>query len=179
MRTIQRMKVSWFETISIFVLTLATAWYVGWSPFVEPHWARQWIGMLFAVMAVWAIVFSIVQKDFCQIHARKRLLISSTTTWYFKRIVTQYPWDHFCIVRAVLVHREGKLGNRVELVSKSMYSVLVIAYFPAVTKPDSRTLFTAYEYENPLAKQLRSELSLLMSLSDQGYIEEHYLTQLP
>ena len=68
--------------------------------------------------------------------------------------------------------------NRVELVSKSMYSVLSIAYFPAVTKPGGRTLFAASKYENPDAIKLSQELAQQMSMIDQGFIEEHDLVQL-
>lgn len=177
-RFINRANVSWVGTVLGSLAMLVVAWYVGWSPFVEVHWAGRWLGAMFAVFATWALVFAVIQKNHCLIHARKRTVTSTLTTWYFKRITTQYSWDHFCIVRTVLMYSGDYQMNRVELVSKSMYSVLSIAYFPAVTKPGGRTLFAASKYENPDAIKLSQELAQQMSMIDQGFIEEHDLVQL-
>lgn len=177
-RIVDRTSVSWIEMTLISIVNLATGWFIGWSPFIEPHWAGRWLGMIFVVIAVWTLVFAVIQTNRCLIHSRKRTITSTITTWYFKKITTQYSWDQFCAVRTVLEYAGERQKNRVELVSKDMCSSLTIASFLAVTKPGGLTLFAAYKYENPLATQMRNELSMLMSLSDQGYSEERYNRQL-
>jgi hypothetical protein len=177
-RVIDRVRVAWFETILSVPMLVAVGWYVGWSPFVEQHWAGDCFGAMLIVFAAWIGVFAVVQKNLCQINTRKRTVTSTMTTWYFKKIATQYSWDHFCIVRTVFMYSSESQQNRVELVSKDMQSVLPIAFFPAITKRNGRSLFAKYEYENPMAIQMRVEISQLMSLPDQGYVQEHYLREL-
>ena len=177
-RVIDRVRVAWFETILSVPMLVAVGWYVGWSPFVEQHWVGECFGAMLMVFAVWVGVFAVTQKNFCQMNTRKRTVTSTITTWYFKKIATQYSWDHFCIVRTVFMDSSERQQNRVELVSKDMQSVLPIAFFSAITEPNGRSLFAKYEYENPMAIQTRVELSQLMSLPDQGYTQEHYLKQL-
>jgi hypothetical protein len=177
-RVIDRVRVAWFETIFSIPMLVVVGWYVGWSPFVEQHWVGEFFGAMLIGFAVWVGVFAFTQKNLCQISARKRTVTSIMTTWYFKKVATQYSWDHFCIVRTVFMYSGERQQSRVELVSKDMQSVLPIAFFPAITKPNGRSLFAKYEYENPMAIQMRSELSQLMSLPDQGYVQEHYLREL-
>jgi hypothetical protein len=177
-RVVKRTRQSWIELAAIFLALIATAWFVGWSPYVEPHWISRYFAAFFIALAVWMLVFAAIQKNFCVINTRKKVIFSTQTAVSFRQTMTQYSWDDFCIVRSVLMYSGDTQANRVELVSKDMKSVLPIAFFPAITKPGSRTLFASRKYENPLAIQMRRELSTLMSLPDQGYIEEHFLLQL-
>lgn len=178
LRTISRARVSWIQAFAIWLVILGTAWYIGWSDYVEPLWILRWFGVLIVVAAAWMIVFAGVQKNICQIHGRKKIVISTSTTWNFKRVTHQYAWDHFSAVRTILIYAGDHQLNQVELVTKDTRSALTVAYFPAVTKPGERSIFAAPKYENPLAVQMRAELSALMSLTNQGYIKEYRLPQL-
>jgi hypothetical protein len=173
-----RQPVAWIEVIAIFCVMLAFAWFVGWSSYIDTHWIRPWLALLFIFISVWMMAYACVQKNSCQINSRKRTVVSSKTGFFFKTQKTQYFWDQFAGVRTLLIYTGDHQTCQVQLITKDSQSALSIANLPAVTKPGGRSLFAARKYENPIATQIRAELSLLMSLTDHGYVKDSYLKQL-